>query len=77
VSHTCHARGCTKRVPPKMLMCLAHWKMVPLALQREVWRTYKPGQEITKDPTGEYLDAADAAIDAVAQKERTLAQVKP
>lgn len=49
-----------------MLMCLRHWKMVPKDLQREVWRTYQPGQErgVAK-PTKEWHDAADAAIDYV------------
>ena len=67
--HTCHARGCTKPVPPRMLMCYPHWRMVPKALQRAVWATYRPGQERTKDPSPEYLDAAGAAIDAVARKD--------
>jgi hypothetical protein len=43
--------------------------MVPKNLRDEVWRTYVIGQEIRKDPTGEYLDAMNAAINAVADKE--------
>jgi hypothetical protein len=35
--HTCHAEGCEVAVPPKLLMCLKHWRMVPKHLQREVW----------------------------------------
>ncbi len=68
-AHRCHARGCVRVVPPRMLMCTAHWKMVPRELQREVWRQYRDGQERRKDPTGAYLDAANAAIDAVAKLE--------
>lgn len=68
--HHCHARSCTRRVPPKMLMCAPHWRMVPTGLQRAVWRTYVPGQEITKTPTRTYLAAADAAIRAVAAAEQ-------
>jgi hypothetical protein len=67
--HTCHARGCTTAVPPRMFMCRRHWRMVPRALQAEIWAEYVPGQEIRKDPTEEYLEVADRAIQAVAQKE--------
>lgn len=67
--HRCHAKGCRERVEPKLLMCPKHWRMVPKKLQAEVWRTYRAGQEIDKRPTREYLDAANAAIKAVAAKE--------
>lgn len=64
--HTCHAEGCEVGVAPKLLMCLKHWRMVPKPLQVQVWRHYRPGQENDKRPTAEYLEAARAAIDAVA-----------
>ena len=67
--HLCHAEGCTVEVPPKMLMCRRHWRMVPARLQAAVWNAYVPGQERRKDPTGVYLAAAKAAIEAVAKKE--------
>lgn len=67
--HTCHAQGCETAVPPKPLMCLKHWRMVPRELQRAVWATYRPGQEIDKRPSREYLEIARAAIQAVAMKE--------
>lgn len=69
MSHVCHALKCNVPVPPEMLMCRKHWFMVPKNLRDEVWRTYRQGQEITKDPTGYYLDAMNAAINAVADKE--------
>lgn len=68
--HTCHALGCEKPVPPKMLMCLKHWRMVPRLMQSRIWATYRPGQEIDKNPSGEYLDAQSAAVRAVAARER-------
>ena len=74
--HTCHARRCTKVVQPKMLMCLAHWRLVPKDLQRRVWHTYRTGQEIRKDPTPAYLAAADAAIDTVDQIEQSRAGLR-
>jgi hypothetical protein len=44
--------------------------MVPRRLQAAVWRAYVPGQEVRKDPTAEYMDAQQAAVRAVAEKER-------
>ena len=67
--HLCHAVGCPKAVPPKMLMCFRHWSMVPRNLQAEVWRTYREGQEIDKQPSPEYLVAQRNAVMAVASKE--------
>lgn len=69
VTHRCHAIGCDAEVPPALFMCRAHWFDVPKPLRKEVWRTYRRGQEITKDPSREYLAAAKAAIRAVAEKE--------
>lgn len=73
VEHTCHAQNCERAVPPKLLMCGNHWRMVPHGLQRAVWATYRPGQEIDKCPSADYLKAARAAIEAVAAKESALA----
>lgn len=67
--HECHAIGCSKSVPPKMLMCSAHWALVPRELQRQVWSAYVPGQEVKKNPTPMYLDIMQQAIRAVARKE--------
>jgi hypothetical protein len=67
--HLCHAKGCLRRVAPAMLMCRAHWFMVPKDLRELVWASYVPGQEIGKNPSGEYLAAAQKAIDAVAARE--------
>ncbi|AZS12623.1 hypothetical protein HWB99_gp087 [Mycobacterium phage DrLupo] len=67
--HTCHALRCNTEVPPKLLMCGKHWRMVPKPLQDRVWHHYRPGQEVTKDPSHEYIRAAMAAVNAVADKE--------
>ena len=72
--HHCHATGCDTAVPPRLLMCLKHWRMVPQALQDAVWAAYRPGQETTKDPTSQYLAAARAAIQAVQTAEEHKAQ---
>jgi hypothetical protein len=38
--------------------CSKHWFMLPRQLRNAVWRTYVPGQEITKTPSNEYLAVA-------------------
>lgn len=69
-AHTCHARGCSTHCPPKHLMCKRHWGMVPPELQQAVWGTYQPGQERGGyRPTKAWHEAADAAIEAVYQRE--------
>ncbi len=56
--HHCHWPGCTKSVPPAMWGCKAHWMRLPLFLRREIWATYRPGQEISKTPSAAYIEAA-------------------
>lgn len=68
-AHHCHAVGCEVAVPPELLMCRVHWAMVPKRLQRAVWAHYRKGQCDDKSPSREWLDAADAAILAVAAAE--------
>ena len=45
--------------------------MVPKALQAAVRATYRPGQEVDKQPSVAYLKAAKSAIEAVADMERS------
>lgn len=68
-THTCHAEGCTVRIPRRLLMCRRHWYMVPPELRRRVWETHRLGQEAGDErPSAEWCEAADAAIAAVAAK---------
>lgn len=67
--HHCHAEACRTTVPPRMLMCATHWRMVPKKDRDLVWTLYRPGQEISKDPTMEYLAHVMYCIDVVAKKE--------
>lgn len=52
-----------------MFMCRPHWYMVPRNLRAAIWANYVPGQEMRKDPTPEYLEYAQKAVDAVARRE--------
>jgi hypothetical protein len=58
--HRCRAVACAVEVEPHLLMCKRHWFMVPKPLRQRVWQTYR---------AGDYLDAAKAAIAAIAAVE--------
>jgi hypothetical protein len=60
-AHHCHAIGCEVRVPPRLFMCRPHWFMLPKHLRDAIWRTYRPGQEVDKNPSPEYIEAAQMA----------------
>jgi hypothetical protein len=67
-AHLCHADGCRIPVPPRMFMCRGHWYSLPKPLRDAIWATYRPGQEVRKDPSPEYLAAAQAAIGYLAAR---------
>ena len=56
--HTCHWPGCETKVPAAMWGCKRHWFRLPLALRNRIWRAYRPGQEVSKTPSAEYLAVA-------------------
>jgi hypothetical protein len=70
MTHTCHRRGCDTAVPPRMFMCPPDWSQLPRPLQGAVWAAYRPGQEITKDPSPAYLAAAHRAIEYLGEAEQ-------
>ncbi len=61
--HLCHWPGCGKAVPPKLWGCRPHWFRLPIHLRAMIWRHYRPGQEIDKQPSMEYLKVARAVQD--------------
>lgn len=64
--HTCHWPGCTRKVPPAMWGCYDHWMMLPREIRALIWASYKPGQEISKTPSPDYVEAARQAQDWIA-----------
>jgi hypothetical protein len=44
-----------------MLACRAHWYALPRRIRDRIWRAYRDGQEIDKQPSDEYSDAFDEA----------------
>lgn len=59
MKHTCHHPGCTREVAPRFWGCQKHWFRLPRRLRDAIWRTYRPGQEVDKNPSAEYLAVAD------------------
>lgn len=56
--HHCHWTGCNRKVPPALWGCREHWYMLPRELRDRIWRTFRPGQEESKTPSREYVEAA-------------------
>jgi hypothetical protein len=56
--HFCHWPGCKRVVPPSRWGCKAHWFDLPKRLRDKIWAAYRPGQEITKTPSQEYIAVA-------------------
>lgn len=69
MKHLCHADGCTREVPPSLVMCGPHWRSVPRHLQRELWAQYRRGQESDKRPSARYLITQEVCVCAVAVAE--------
>jgi len=57
----CHWPDCEKEVPASMWGCKSHWFSLPNFIQKRIWATYKPGQEISKTPSESYLVVARGA----------------
>lgn len=68
--HKCHAEQCNIEVPPKLLMCAKHWWMVPRAYRTLIHIYFRPGQEVDKQPTAQYLAVMKLAINSVAEQEK-------
>lgn len=56
--HQCHWPGCKKLVPPARWGCFKHWNKLPKELKNRIWRAFRPGQEVDKTPSGEYIEIA-------------------
>jgi hypothetical protein len=56
-----------------MFMCRKHWRMIPRAMQDELWAVYVPGQEIRKDPSREYVKVAMRLVRYVEHRENVSA----
>lgn len=70
---------CGRSIPAGRLMCVSDWRLVPLQMQRDVWRTWKAFQNRESAFNGlrrlaEYRQASDAAttyVRSIQPKEKT------
>ena len=69
MTHHCHAVDCSMSVPPRLVMCLRHWRLVPSDVQRSIWAAYRKGQERDKQPSQDYLYHQRRAVMHVALQE--------
>ena len=65
-AHHCHWPACNRQVPPAVWGCKPHWYALPKEIRTAIWRTFRPGQEVTQTPSREYIAAARAAQDWIA-----------
>lgn len=64
--HKCHWTGCDIEIPAKLWGCSGHWFRLPKELRDKIWQTYRPGQEIDKKPSREYVAVAKEVQDWIA-----------
>lgn len=76
MSHLCHAEGCAKNVPPRMLFCAPHWRLVPPPWKAMVWQEYRKGQEVDKRPSGQYLLVQAIVVAIVARMDRVWSEAQ-
>lgn len=67
-AHFCHWPGCQKVVPPRMWGCPPHWFKLPAFWRAQIWRYYRPGQEIDKQPSKTYIEVAKAVQQWIAER---------
>ncbi len=70
MSRDCDAIGCTTATASGRFMCLRHWKLVPIELQRTIndrYRTLRKDFAFLYDVT--YLRACVQAVDHVSERE--------
>lgn len=57
-THTCHWPGCSVQVKPAMWGCQTHWFKLPKRLRSMIFSTFRPGQELDKNLSRDYVKAA-------------------
>lgn len=70
MSRACDAIGCTTPTASGRFMCLKHWRMVPIELQRTIsdrYRSLRKDFAFLSDVA--YLNACVSAIDRIAATE--------
>ena len=71
-THHCHANNCPTPTAQIRLMCAKHWRMLPKAMQENIWAMFRargnfPGQN--PDKWAAYYEACAEAVEHVATME--------
>lgn len=74
IQRTCPINGCKIVIRNSLLMCGGHWCLCPKPLRSAVWGWYRAGQEKTGMASPMYAEAARAAIAAVNETEKVIAE---
>jgi hypothetical protein len=62
MQHTCHAHGCPRAVAPRLFACVEHWRALRKELRDAIWKEYRSGQEVDKNPSLRYLAVQQLAV---------------
>lgn len=69
-THTCAATGCQHEIASHLLMCVDHWRMVPVALRRAVLATNRDRVRLKSVASVlAYREAVASAVAALAAKQ--------
>lgn len=68
--HHCHWPGCNRTVPAAQWGCYPHWMALPKYLRDKIWAAFRPGQEITKTPSQDYVVVAREVQDWIEANKR-------
>lgn len=60
---SCPVKGCHEIVRHDRLMCYAHWRLVPLPLQKTIYRLWNSGK-----PKSGHIDACTSAVEQVNER---------
>lgn len=77
MQHTCAARDCTRQISTSLLMCPAHWRLVPKALKARVYESYGDYLRATKIGVTETVAAAERLREVQKEAVDTLAGNMP
>lgn len=67
--HYCNWPKCQRVVPVALFACNTHWRKLPDALRRLIWRTYPVGAEAVAAPSAEYLAAERVVLAWIAGRQ--------
>jgi len=67
----CLVPGCHRKLTDgrRHSLCASHWRQLPLARRRAIWGAWNETQVHGVEPSPEFVDAVDQAINHLVQKD--------